>query len=619
MDLPAEQQQALERAIDAHSSGNLDEAAKLYRGVLDDYPGQADALHYLGVISLQSGRIDAAVALIQQAVDARPDDVDAIINLGYGLNVLGQFEAAVEQFERALAIGPTTATLLSNLGASLEQLRRYPDAIQRFEAALALQPELAETRRSLADTFLKMGRTEDALREITRAVSAGRPSFAMQVSLANILRASGRSDDAIRCFKQVLAARPDTLEVRDSLAKVLRDVGKSEEAVEQYEKLLKQDPDNVEGHYNLGAVYQDLNQKDKALAAFRRAVELEVTCAKAWLGISAVSKNAFDNSDIKTILGMQDDTNAAPEPRMLLAFALGRHFENSGQHDDAATQYLLANRITRAELDYDINDDLRTYNDLQARFDRTFLDKWGDAGSPDMSPIFIVGMPRSGTTLVEQILASHPRVFGGGELTLLTDSIVATFPVTDSSGYIDALDDASIAKFQAVANNYLGNLPDTDADYITDKLPHNFLNVGMIRILFPNASIVHCRRDSRDTCFSIFKNLFGTHAYTFDLEELARYYNAYSALMDHWDDVMPGAIHTVEYETMINKQEQTTRELLDVCGLEWDPACLDFHKHERPIPTISVSQVRQPVYRGSIEAWKPYEKMLRPLLEILER
>ena len=619
MDLPAEQQQALDRAIDAHNSGNLDEAARLYRELLHDFPEQADALHYLGVISLQSGRFDEAVDLIRQAVDARPDDVDAIINLGYGLNALGHFEAAVEQFERALAIGPRTATLLSNLGASLEQLRRYPDAVQSFEAALALQPELAEARRSLADTFLKMGRKEDALREITRAVSAGRPSFAMQVSLANILCASGRTDDAIRRFKQVLKARPDALEVRDSLAKVLRDAGKSAEAAEQYEKMLKQDPDNVDGHYNLGTAYQDLNQKNQALAAFRRAVKLDVTCAKAWHGISAVSKNAFDDSDINTILDMQKDTNAAPEPRMLLAFALGRHFEISGQHDDAATQYLMANQITRAELDYDINDDLRTYNHLQARFDRAFLNKWGESGLPDKAPIFIVGMPRSGTTLVEQILASHPRVFGGGELTLLTDSIVATFPITGSSGYVDALDETSAAKLQAVANNYLGHLPSTDADYITDKLPHNFLNVGMIRILFPNASIVHCRRDPRDTCFSIFKNLFGTHAYTFDLEELARYYNAYSALMDHWNDVMPGVIHTVEYETMIDEQEQTTRELLDACGLEWDPACLDFHKHKRPIATISVSQVRQPIYRGSIEAWKPYEKMLKPLLEILER
>ena len=226
-------------------------------------------------------------------------------------------------------------------------------------------------------------------------------------------------------------------------------------------------------------------------------------------------------------------------------------------------------------------------------------------------------MHRSGSTLVEQILASHPNVFAAGELPLLTTTIAATFPATDCSVYTRVLENPSAEAFQTVAKNYMDGLPDVATEFITDKMPHNFLNVGTIRILFPNARIVHCRRDPRDTCFSIFKNLFGTHPYTFDLEELARYYNAYSSLMEHWDAVLPGQIHHVDYETMIDEQEKTTRALLDACGLEWDPACLDFHKHERAIATISVSQVRQPVYRGSIGAWKPYEKMLAPLLKIL--
>jgi len=422
---------------------------------------------------------------------------------------------------------------------------------------------------------------------------------------------SGNLDEAVKLYRGLLDDCPEQ-------ADALRKAGRSDAAVEQYEQLVSQDPENVDGHHNLGAAYQDLNQKDKALAAFRRAVQLDVTCAKAWHGISAVSKNAFDDSDVETLLNLQHNTNIPVERRMLIAFALGRHLENTGQHDAAATQYLLANKLTRAELDYDINQDLHTFDALRTRFDKDFLKRWEGAGLADKSPIFIVGMHRSGSTLIEQILASHPRVFAAGEIALLTQSIVATFPVGDDNNYVTSLDDASAEKFQAVAGNYLNGLPNMDADFITDKLPHNFLNIGMIRILFPNASIVHCRRDPRDTCFSIFKNLFGKDAYQYDLRELAQYYNAYAKLMDHWDEVMPGEIHTVDYETMIDDQEQTTRELLDACGLEWDPACLDFHKYERPIATISATQVRQPVYRGSIGAWKPYKDMLQPLLALLD-
>jgi len=618
MDLPAAQQKALDRAIQSHSSGNLDEAEKLYGDLLDEYPTQADALHYLGVINLQRRQFDEAVRLIQRAVLARPGYVDAIVNLGYGLNATGRFEAAVEQFEQALAIGPATAPVLSNLGGSLQQLGRYADAIERFEAALQLQPDLHESRRSLADALLKSGRVADALREIRKATASGQLSLAMQVSLGNILGADGQIDNAIRCFEQVLRANPNALDVRENLAKALRKAGKSEQAVEHYKKLLDQDLENADRHHKLGVVYQDLNKKDEALAAFRQAIKLDPKCAKAWHSMSTIPGNAFDANDIETILALQTVADTAPESRMLLAFALGRYFEKSGQHDQAAAQFLSANKITRAELDYDIDKDLSTFEILKSDFDAEFIKRWSIATPTKKSPIFIVGMHRSGSTLVEQILASHPNVFAAGELPLLAKTIAATFPATDRSVYTRVLENPSAEVFQAVAKNYIDGLPNVADEFITDKMPHNFLNVGTIRILFPNARIVHCRRDPRDTCFSIFKNLFGTHPYTFDLQELARYYNAYASLMDHWDKTLTGQIHHVDYEMMIDDQEKTTRALLDACGLEWDPACLDFHKHERAIATISVSQVRQPVYRGSIGAWKAYEKMLEPLLQILQ-
>jgi tetratricopeptide (TPR) repeat protein len=620
MRLSPDQQQALDRAIRHHRSGELREAEKIYRGLLNEHPDQADALHFLGVIRLQVGQFEEAISLIQQAVDVRPDYIDAIVNLGNGLQALGRFDAAAVQFERVLSLGSPTALVLANLGGALAELGRLPEAIMRFEAALKLQPELTETRRSLADALLKVGRANDALREITNAVSNSQPSIALQVSMGNILFEAGRIEDAIRCFNYILKAQPDLVPVRGNLARVLRKTGKTEAAIEQYDKVLKQDPKLVEGHYNLGLAYRDMGKQDLALTAFRHAVELDVNCGKAWLGISAVSKNAFNENEVNTLLNIQQDADTVPEQRMGLAFALGNHFENSDRHEEAAAQYLAGNALKRAIFDYDVENDLLAMNNLRARLDRAFLDRWQEAGLPDSAPIFVVGMPRSGTSLVEQILASHSKVFGAGELPLLSNTIIDTFPISEGVDYTGALDDASAVKFQLVAKKYLDGLPDVAANHITDKLPHNFLNLGMIRILFPNATIVHCRRDPRDTCFSIYKNLFGVygHFFAYDLEELARYYNGYSALMNHWEDVMPSVIHTIDYEAMIDNQEQTTRELLQACGLEWEPACLGFHKTERPVLTISSLQVRQPVYRSSIGAWRPYEKMLQPLLEILD-
>ena len=292
-----------------------------------------------------------------------------------------------------------------------------------------------------------------------------------------------------------------------------------------------------------------------------------------------------------------------------------------GQHEKAAEQFLLANPLRRRIFDgYDVENDLRIMRNIAQGFDKAYLEQRKTTGVQEERPIFVVGMPRSGTTLVEQILASHPRVHGAGELMLLHQSILDAFPAADDNDYHAALSDATAEKFQTIANRYLDGLPDVDADRVTDKLPHNFLNIGMIRIMFPEAHVVHCRRDPRDTCFSIYKNLFGSigHPYAYDLEELAHHHNGYAKLMQHWDKVLPGVVHTIDYEAIIDDQERTTRELLAACGLEWDPACLDFHKLSRPVATLSAQQVRQPLYRGSIGAWQNYEKMLKPLLDILE-
>lgn len=609
----------IRQALDSHGRGDLQTAERLYREVLESEPGDADALHYLGVIHLQGGRFEEAVKLISESIRRKPDYADAMVNLGYGFSALGRFEAAVEQFDAALTIGPATAILHANLAGAKERLGHYAEAIEHFRKTLEIQPELSEARRSLADTLLKAGRTDEALVESAMALQQGPISPAMQVTHGNILLASGKLDEAIARFREVLSAQAGAAPVRASLARALRQAGDFDAAVSEYEKCLEQAPDQIDAHAELGTIYKELGRPDDAAAAFRELLDIDPRNARAWQGLASTGKDLLNDADVSHLAELLCDKTLKDDNRILLTFTLGSVRERRGEHHMAEKCYLSGNELKRSRFDYDIDSDLQAFENFR-RLDEAFFEKWHGSGIVDNKPIFIVGMPRSGTSLVEQILASHPKVFGAGERTLLTNSIVRFFPIGDGPDYTSALADATAEQFQEAAKAYLAGLPRSGAERITDKLPHNFLNIGMIRMLFPNAGIVHCRRDPRDTCFSIYKHQFGadSHFYAYDLEELGRYYNAYAKLMSNWDAVLPGVVHTIDYERLVDDQEQETRALLNACGLDWDPACLAFHETERPVATISAAQVRRPIYRGSIGAWKDYETMLAPLLEILE-
>ena len=609
----------LNHAMQLHGSGNLGEAEKYYRALLQQDPENPDALHYLGVIGLQVGRFEEATDLIRKAVEARPDYAEALSNLGNGLNALGRFEEAADAWQRAIDAAPASAQVLANLGSAYYQQKKFREAANVYERALELQPELAEVRRSYADSLVEIGRGGDALREINRALADGPQSLAMQVSLGVILQAVGRTEDAAQCFEEILSKQPDLPNIRGNLANAYRKSGRYDDALRELNKVLEAAPDSAEMHFNIGMVHQNLGDTALALEHYRKSVELVPTYTRGWTGISLIAPEGFTDEEVDAIRDIQNSRSATVDDQIRLGFALGRHFEKQGSVDEASEQFLLGNRLRRASFDYDVENDVRAMENLAAFFSSSTFEHWSGAGSDSNKPIFIVGMPRSGTTLVEQILASHSSVYGAGELNLMTTAIVKSFPISNDVDYTKALANAVADDFREVASKYLAGLPDVSERRVTDKMPQNFLNIGMIRIAFPNAKIVHCRRDPRDTCFSIFKNFFGSmgHFYAYDLEELARFYNAYSKLMQHWESVSLDGIHTVEYETMIEDQEGSTRALLEACELDWEDRCLDFHKLQRPVATISAEQVRQPIYKGSVAAWQKYERMLEPMLKIL--
>ncbi|MCZ6641358.1 MAG: sulfotransferase [Gammaproteobacteria bacterium] len=614
-------QQKLQDALRFHGGGQLPQAERLYRQILNVAPSHPEALHYLGVIELQVGRYEEAVSLIGKVVGLQPANHDAMVNLGNALQALGRNDEAIKSYQQALTLQPGSGAIHANLGNALLANGEIDQAIERYEAALLNEPGLTEARRNLANALLTHAQPDEALRHILIAARANPGAIEIQVSMGNILQDLGRHDDAIACFKAVIEARPDSAPVHCNLGNVLKDVGRLPEATKHYERALELDPNYAEAHYCLGRVRQYLGDNEQASSEFRMAITFDRYCTKAWRAITELDRQSLTDAEIKTMGAALESGEYSPEQQLHLEFALGKSYEDAGEHVIASVHYQRGNRLCRNRIAYSFQHDQMVFEHVKATFNAGFFDRWADVGSADTTPIFLVGMPRSGSTLVEQILASHPSVYGGGELPLLPRAITRRFPLADGVDYTAALSTASQEDFDVVAESYLATQRQLapDAQRISDKLLSNFLNIGLIRVLFPNARIIHCVRDPRDTCFSIYKLIFGArgHHYAYDLEELGRYYNGYAQLMDHWDDVLPGHVHQVHYESLVVEQESTTRALLESCGLPWNPACLEFHKSERPVVTHSASQVRQPIFRGAIGAWRPYEASLAPLLRLL--
>jgi tetratricopeptide (TPR) repeat protein len=581
-------QKTLEQAVDVHQRGDFARAKLLYRAVLEQDPDQEHALHLLGVIAMQSGKFDEAVSMIGRAAELSPRDPHMRANLGNAMLQVGDARSAVEQ----------------------------------YEAALAIDSNLTEVRRNLATALLSLGRAGDAIQEISEAARKAPRSLEVQVTLGNILSETGRSDEAIACFERILSVKPDIAPIHGNLANVLRQAGRIDEAITRYKKALALAPGYAELHYDLGVAYQVLGERTTAEASFRKALDLDPQCSKAWRALAGLRKDNLSDSDLATIETELESNERANDQRTYLAFAAGKCREDRLEHARAFEHFERGNTLHRSGISYSLELDEEVFDNTRNVFDEAFFERWSGVGSDDTTPIFIVGMPRSGTTLAEQILASHSNVFGAGELPTLYKALASRFTLRHGLDYSAVLESATADDFGAIAQQYLDAIRALGgaAGRITDKLPANFLNLGAISVLFPKATVIHCRRDPRDTCFSIYKHYFSAlgHDYAYDLEELGAYYNLYRSLMAHWARVLPISIHEFEYEAVIADVETSTRALLDACELPWEPACLEFHKTRRPVATMSADQVRRPIYADSVGAWRRHEEKLAPLLSILD-
>lgn len=445
------------------------------------------------------------------------------------------------------------------------------------------------------------------------------PTIDKRLERGVALQKSGKLLEAAKIYSAVLQADRSNAGALHLLGTIEIERRNFENALALVSKALRLSPRSAAIHHDLAYIHGALGRTDRAEAHYRKAIALKPDYAEAYFNLAGSVKFVPGDPVIGALEGLLAKPDLARGDRVFLNFAAGKLFDDLGDYDRAFEHYRKGNAARRAEPNPAYAS--ASIDAIIAVFTADLLRRRAAEGSPSDLPIFVVGVPRSGTTLVEQILASHPQVHGAGELSDI-DAIAKAFPehAPDHADYPACMATVGTAPLRGLADAYLRRLAEEapGAGRIVDKAPLNFRHLGMIALMFPKARIVHCRRDPLDTCVSCyFQNFARGQEYSFDLRELGRFYRDYRRLMAHWAQVLPTAVLEVPYEALVADREQVSRALLAFCGLDWDPACADFHRTVRPVGTASRWQVRQPIYRSSVARWRRYEKQLQPLIEAL--
>ena len=611
-------------------------------------------LHLANVLSGQ-GDVAGAATQYERALAIDPRHAEAHQNLGLALQQLGRFEAAVAHHQAALALVPKSAAIQVRLGDALRHLGRYDDAIAQYAQALATDPGLTAAHINLGGCFHATGRREQAIQCYQRALTIDSGLADAHYNLGNLYAELDNLDAAIVQYELCIALPAASAEAHNNLANVLRKRGRHEEAIAHYKDAIRLKPTYVSAQRNLGDLLQSRNRIDAAIACFRAALEIEPEDAttlnrlasalliagrldEASRAYEKAIEIAPDNvgilhnyagvkpfSDGDRRLAMLEALHAredrlSSDERIVLHFTLGRAYADLRDADRSFQHMDAGNRLKRQHVSYDERETLRFIARIRDAFTPELINIKSGVGHGSVAPVFVIGMPRSGTSLVEQILASHPRVFGAGEVEHFSTA-TADIAKRRAGAYPDMIDAMADEEFRELGKSYVERLSKDAAakDRIVDKLPPNFLFAGLIHLALPRARIIHVKRNAVDTCVSCYSLLFAEdQPYAYDLGELGRYYWAYEALMEHWRTVLPPErMLEVRYEDLVDDLESQARRLLAHCGLEWDRRCLAFHETRRPVHTASLVQVRKSIYRSSVGRSQFYGSRLKPLTDAL--
>ena len=498
-----------------------------------------------------------------------------------------------------------------------------------YNAILQQQPNhpiakegLRKLYNILGLTLHKLGKLAEAVQSYNKAIQL-KPDFVEAYSnRGNTLQEQGKFKEAVESFNKAIQLKPDFVEAYYNRGNALKLQSRLHEAIQSLDKAIQLKPDFIEAHCNRGSILQVQGRFQEAIESFSKAIQLKPDFAEVYYNLSKIKTHYEYDEMIRNMESLYHRKDISPQQREYLAFALGKAFEDLKEHNKSFNYILEGNRIKRGTYDYKTEIDVERFNKLKEVFSSTFFSSHTKTGNPDETPIFILGMPRSGTTLVEQILASHSQVHGAGELLNLFKIANGIHTYQKKEEFPACMLHLNDEGFITLGSSYLQGLRkhSTSKRFITDKMPHNFRLIGLIKVILPKAKVIHCMRNPMDNCLSVFKNRFSqANHYAYNLKELGEFYYHYLDLMNHWRATIPHFIYDISYEALVLDQEQETKKLLNYCQLPWEETCLSFYKTERPIATSSYTQVRRPMYSDSVNLWMKYESELEPLKKALNK
>jgi len=604
-----------------YEMGNVKDAEKFYKSALKISPGYAEALNNLGSIYMDANDNQQARKMFVEAVSLNPEYVRAINNLGIVYDRLGDFDLSLEQYKRAVSLSPDYADVYYNMGNLYRDSGDFSQAINSYSKSLEINPGLAPAENNLALVYSDMDDFENAIKHFMQAIAVDPGYKYSYLNYGNLYRKAGMYGKAAEIYKKAIEVDRNFVDAYYSLACVSVDSDDSEQAIGYFNKTIELDNNYSQAYKNLGNIYKDFGDTEKAKSYFIKAISIQPDYAEAYRELSTVVKLKEDDAELKVMLNMIKDEALSDVQRMHVAYGLARTYESMKKYDNAFEYLETANVLRRKLFPYDAENIVYLAKKIKEVFTEDFIKSNKGFGVSDQSPVFILGMPRSGSSLVEQILATHSDVYGAGELDHISNLVKRICASRDNINYPECVTQFSHKDISNMAEEYLGLVgkDDTPEKFITDKMPHNFLYVGLIKVLFPNAKIIHTVRDPIDNCLSIYKTgFYDGHAYADNLKDLGDYYNHYREIMAYWNKLLPGDIFEVKYEHVVDDQSGQTRRMLEYLELPWEEACLSFYKTKRRVHTASATQVTRGIYRDSLKLWKCYEKQLQPLISVLK-
>ena len=611
---PQASEKELRQLLALHKSKDLEKALPLAEKLARRFSDHADVNKLHGDILVEAGQHEKAIKAYEKALEVDSENAETLSNLGAAYHARGDLDKAKASLTRACELAPDNIDALNSLGNILSATGEHEEAIGVLLKAQSLDHGHIITYKNLGDAFENFGNYEVAIvaRLKTVELSNGDPVALNKLGAAYVH--VEKFDLAITAFEQAIAGDPGFAEPHNNLANALVQTGRHEEALKFYDRAISLAPERPQFHNNFGVALISLGNVDKAVREWRTAIKLKPDYLEAHRHLSPHHTYTSEDPLIAQLQATLAREDLPETDRMQGCFSLAKALTDTGDLQGAFKYYTRANRIDRETRPYSIYTHEALHTAIKSVFTAGYPLPEAVGGELNSRPVFIVGMPRSGTSLVEQILASHSEVHGAGELTQLTELMLSLY---QSSGLPQ-----DAGKLKTLENEYrkfLRDLNHGNKQWVVDKMPTNFRWIGFILAAFPDAKVIRVNRNPRAVCWSIFCRYFPAKgmAYSADLEDIARYYLLYEDLMDFWHRRFPGKVYELQYESLTENQEQESRHLIEYLDLPWEDACLDFHKTERWVETASDAQVRQPIYKGSSDAWRSFEDHLAPMLDIL--